>query len=111
MTKKEKLQQRAVELNLEFDEKATIADLEALISEQEAKTFDKPEEHTEEVGEPEEEVEAPTASKKATQAVVTDANGGYVRTYSVEKHGENFEELAESFVSHPERKSFTVTVE
>ena len=48
---------------------------------------------------------------KAVEAVVHDSNKAYVRTYSKERHGDKFEELAETFISSPKRKGYTITLQ
>ena len=44
----------------------------------------------------------------ATEATVHDPHGNPHRTYSKEVHGDNFRQLAEQFVSHPDRRGWTV---
>jgi len=57
---------------------------------------------------PEAKEEKPVSKKYATQAVVLNARGGEERVYSVEKHGKDFEALANEFVSNPKREGYTV---
>jgi hypothetical protein len=60
------------------------------------------------------EVETPeveTPEVEGTKAVVKDTRNIEVRTYTADKHGSSFAELAESFVSNPKRAGYTVTVE
>lgn len=39
---------------------------------------------------------------------VFDPRGNPHRTYSLDIHGENYRQLAEQFISHPDRKGWTV---
>jgi NADPH-dependent ferric siderophore reductase len=59
-------------------------------------------EKVEEATQPVEAAPAEKAPKKPkkTSFDVLDRNGGLVRTYSVERHGEEAGDLAEEFVSH-----------
>lgn len=34
-----------------------------------------------------------------------------VRTYTFEKHGEDYEKLAKQFITHPDREEFTIRLE
>lgn len=47
-------------------------------------------------------------SPETTEATVLDPHGHPHRTYSKDLHGDNFRELAEQFVSHPDRAGWTV---
>jgi len=42
--------------------------------------------------------------KKLVDAIVEDKFGSYVRTYSLEKHGKDFEKLAQQFAKKIEGK-------
>lgn len=46
--------------------------------------------------------------KKTTEAVVLDAIGQTVRIYSLEVHGDKFEELANMFISHNPGKTVVI---
>ena len=50
---------------------------------------------------------ATPSAKKPTSVGVFDGSK-LVRVYSAEMHGEDYRKLAEQFVSHPDRKAFTV---
>lgn len=44
---------------------------------------------------------------EGADAVVMHA-GHPVRTFSLEMHGENYKEIAEKFISHPDRKDYSI---
>lgn len=51
----------------------------------------------------------PVVQKKTTtEATVLDSQGQTVRVYSLAVHGENFEELAQMFISHHPNKTVVV---
>jgi len=71
------------ELGVDYDEKASVADLRKLLVENSLEE------------EEEEEEEEEKSTKKGKEAVVTWGRGA--RVYSEEKHGKDFEKLAKQF--------------
>jgi len=56
--------------------------------------------------------EAPKKSKKVEDRDAVVYNGKHrVRTYTLERHGENYVQLAKQYISHPEREEYRIEFE